>query len=134
MWKRRMVEVEQTIARLRVERGNLAAQRSEGLSADDVASVQAFAAEVREGFEDFGPADIHRVVELVDLRLTVRDDPTGINLGKPSRRYRNVIGWQGRVQICDSGSKLLNQYLPTYTEWQKFLPGWEPRDLSPASF
>ncbi len=28
---------------------------------------------------------------------------------------------------------ILNQYLPTYTEWQKFLPDWEPRDLSPAT-
>lgn len=107
MWKRRAKEIEDGIRSFKAERVTLAGMRSGGLSAEDAESLEAFAAEVRRGFANFTRADIRQVFELLQLRLTVKEDPEGIKLG---RGHRFAVDWEASIQLRHSEPRLTRRY------------------------
>ncbi len=95
--------IESEVRALRESLADLEAQPIDGLSDDDVAALQQFAAEIRAGLDCAGPAERHRIYKLLRLRGTVREDPEhGIRL----RRRRFVIDWEAVLELRHEMTKL----------------------------
>jgi site-specific DNA recombinase len=90
---------EARIAALEAEHASARSLASEGLSPDDVQSLQAFAAEVRAGLGYLGDGEKRRIYELMNLRGAVRTDPAGVRVGQ---RHRYVIDWQAVLPLRNS--------------------------------
>ena len=112
-----------------MDRSELEAEPSAGLSAADVVAVEQFAAEVRQGIDHAGPRDRRRFFELLKLRLNVRrDDEAGIKL---ARRHRFGLNYQAVIELVDNSSEYkktrLRFYTSEYEAWEaKYLAQAEP--------
>jgi hypothetical protein len=97
-----MGETETLINRLIVQRDDLAAVASEGLSAEDADAIAAFAAEAQAGFADATPDDLRELNELLRIRDTIcattEDDPDAVRIGR-WRRHR--IEWTGAIPLSN---------------------------------
>lgn len=100
--RRRMGETEGLIARLDLERGELRAVRSEGLSADEASAIEQFAAEARDGLALATPAERRQLYELLRVRGTAHRDPDGVRLG---RKWTFRIDWEAAIQLSDTNRR-----------------------------
>jgi hypothetical protein len=74
----------------------LEARPIQGLSDDDMAALEQFAAQIRTGLDKAGAPDRHRVYKLLRLRGTVLEDPeNGVRL----KRRRFSIDWQAVLEL-----------------------------------
>jgi site-specific DNA recombinase len=114
---RQAKEVEQLIVRTNAERAELAAVRTEGLSATDADALIAFAEDVGAGFDHATPAERKRLYDLLQVRGTVAADPDGIKLGQ---RHHFRIDWQAAIPLRTSDNHFLKS-LKTYQNqyWTK---------------
>ena len=105
-------DIEKQIQKLVTDRAQLAAVRSEGLSEDEVLSIQTFANDVRAGLDRATTADRRRLYELLNVRGVVTVDPEGVLIG---RKHRFRIDWTAAIPLRHSGSRLRNpliQWMP----------------------
>jgi site-specific DNA recombinase len=101
---RQAKDVEQLIVRTNAERAELAAIRTEGLSATDADALAAFAKDVGAGFDHSTPADRRRLYDLLRVRGTVSADADGIRLG---RKHHFRIDWQAAIPLRTSDNDFL---------------------------
>jgi hypothetical protein len=93
------------LARLDDERAELAAVRSEGLTASEAGAIEAFAAEIREGMALATRPELRQLYELLRVRGKVYFDAGGIRLG---RKHSFRVEWTAAIQLLDSASRFRN--------------------------
>jgi site-specific DNA recombinase len=102
-------ETEATIARLNAERANLAPTSLPGLSAEQAESLEEFAATAREGLTTTILTERRRIVEILNLRGTIREDREhGLHIG----RQRIHVDWRAIIPIRGKGTELLSSLMP----------------------
>jgi DNA invertase Pin-like site-specific DNA recombinase len=95
--------VESEVRTLRESLAELEARPIAGLSDDDMAAIEEFAARTRAGLERAGPAERHQFYKLLRLRGTVREDPEN---GIKFRRRRFSIDWETLIELRHDTTRL----------------------------
>lgn len=104
--RRRMKETEDLIARFAAERADLAAVRSEGLSAAEARGIEAFAAELaamHDALARATPAELRELIDRLDVRGVVYAAADGVRLGT---KHRFVIDWTSRIRLSNNETGL----------------------------
>jgi site-specific DNA recombinase len=120
-------ESERTIGRLSAELVNLQPPTEHGLSADDAASLEQFAAEIRRGIERVTPAQQAQLYQLIRLNGTVRlDMEHGRRFGTRSK-HAHTVDWQGVIELSagnrDTKKTRVRYFTPEMEEWEaKYMP------------
>jgi hypothetical protein len=98
-------DIQQILERLTNERAQLAAVRSEGLTAAEAESIQSYADKIRDGLAGANDADRRRLYEMLSVRGVVHLDPDGVLLGH-KHRYR--VEWTAAVPLLHTSSRFRN--------------------------
>jgi len=97
-------EAETQISRIESERQRLAEPVGVGLSQEAAIGIEQFAAEAAAGIELATPAHRRRLFHMVDLRATIRVDPSGsVKIG---RKHRYSIDWSARIPLVNHDGRL----------------------------
>lgn len=97
--RRQASEIEKLLDRLVGEQTELSAVRSEGLSAEEARSIEAFAKRVAFVGEHATPAERRELYETLQIQGTLYDDPMGVKL---TRRTHFRIDWQAVIPLRNS--------------------------------
>jgi site-specific DNA recombinase len=124
MWQRHAQEINARLRALRAERATLDVMKPEGLSPEDVLTLETFADEVRQGMGNAHAPQRRQIFELLRLRLIIGDDPGGAPLG---RKHRFGVSWEALIPLTQSGEQVLTCWMRIVT----YL--WNKRDLQPSA-